>query len=336
MAEALNVAAPSGVIGQEGNGGPVWVPQMHGMTAATQRSLREAVAGPLGVPFEWLTSRGGGLPEWWLRTAVPWTWRWRLHRTARPLRLRLEAYVVCAIPTPRWSFGLRQLVGMRLQGDRRAWRRETSLGSTAADRARPYRRPKAFAWPGEGAAIPPTEGQGGAPLAWLLRCTETDWEVLAASRHRAWLRMEGWLPLVDYEEGAWLSDSLSRRQERVETAARKAAEASMLPKDWPFWYREGVNARVARGIDLQTAHRLEAWEWGPGWVRQPGDTVYYGTPGCALCTRDSRCTMCKYAESKGKTPEALITTGAAWMDEEAAEPWGGREWELRQLVRYGM
>ena len=64
--------------------------------------------------------------------------------------------------------------------------------------------------------------------------------------------------------------------------------------------------------------------------------MYYGTPGCALCTRDSRCNMCKYAESKGKTPEALITTGAAWMDEEAAEPWGGREGELRQLVRYGM
>lgn len=45
--------------------------------------------------------------------------------------------------------------------------------------------------------------------------------------------------------------------------------------------------------------------------------------------------MCAYARSRGKTPKALVTTGLAWMNEEVAKPWGGREWGL-QLIKNGL
>lgn len=91
-----------------------------------------------------------------------------------------------------------------------------------------------FAWPIEGAAIPPVEGQGGAPLGWLLRCTNVEWEVLTASKYWACLLLQGQLPFIDYIEGAWLSDALSSHQERVEVVARNAAEAMVLLEDWSF------------------------------------------------------------------------------------------------------
>ena len=36
------------------------------------------------------------------------------------------------------------------------------------------------------------------------------------------------------------------------------------------------------------------------------------------------------------SPEALVSTGPEWIEKEAAQPWGGCEWEIRQLVRYGL
>jgi hypothetical protein len=207
---------------------------------------------------------------------------------------------------------------------------------TAADRDVQHRRPKAFGWPGEGPSISPAEGQGGAPLAYLLRCQNATWEVLAASPHRAWIRIRGDFPLVDYEEGAWISDAMTKREEKQERAAREAARAARLPYDWPLLYREGVNEKVQRGFTVEDAHRMEAWAWGPGWVRQPGDEAYYGTQGCTECTRDARCTMCAYAASRGTSAERMVAVDAAWIEAQSAEPWGDRAWEVRQMVRFGL
>ena len=336
MAQPLDVAAADGMPGGDGEPVPIWQPRMNGLPAGVQRALRATVGGPLGVPIEWMAAKGNGLPEYWLRTAAGWTWRWRLSRMQQHMRLRLEAHVVCSIPTRRWAFGLRQMVRMRYQGDRGAWTDATSTAWTAAASDRPYRRPKGTGWPGEGAAIPPAEGNGGAPLSWLLRCDDTVWEVQAASRYRAWLRLEGTLRLVDYEEGMWLSDALGKREARDEERARNRATTATLPPDWPLLYREGGNQRVEGGDLPETAHRDEAWTWGRGWCRQPGDNSHYGTRNCPWCSRDAFCALCDYADRKGVPPEALISTGSAWIDEEAAQPWGGCEWEIRQLVRYGL
>ena len=36
------------------------------------------------------------------------------------------------------------------------------------------------------------------------------------------------------------------------------------------------------------------------------------------------------------SPSALVSTGSEWIDKEAKQPWGDCEWEVRQLVRYGL
>ena len=76
-----------------------------------------------------------------------------------------------------------------------------------------------------------TEGSGGAPLAWFLRCDTSNWEVPAASRFRAWLRFEGYIPLVDYEEGAWMLGGLEKPEQKLEEEARRRAEAAELSPD---------------------------------------------------------------------------------------------------------
>ena len=225
------------------------------------------------------------------------------------MRLKLKAYIVCSIPTYRWAFGLRQMVRFRYQVDRGAWNETTSKAWDAAESDRPYRRPKAFGWPGEGAPIPPAEGNGGAPLAWLLRCKTSTWEVIAASRYHAWVKMEGDLRLVDYEEGGWLSDALSRRAEKTRVITQKRRAKTTLPEAWPLLYREGVNRRVELGEEPAEAHFREAWAWGAGWQRQPGDRGYYGNVGCGWCHRDGMCTMFDYARGKGVTG---VSSTAFW------------------------
>ena len=89
-------------------------------------------------------------------------------------------------------------------------------------------------------------------------------------------------------------------------------------------------------MDPEDAHHSEAWEWGTGWTRQPGDLCYYGTPRCHWCTADKLCLLCAYTAGKGLSPESLVTTGPEWIDGEMDQPWGGRDWERRQLVRHGL
>ena len=81
MVRAQHVADPAVANGDgvERQEAPTWVPRAHGLGIEFQRSLRAGVVEQFGVPSEWLRPNGGGLPEWWLKTAFPWMWRWRLH-----------------------------------------------------------------------------------------------------------------------------------------------------------------------------------------------------------------------------------------------------------------
>lgn len=224
-----------------------WAPRPNGLSRDLQRALRRGAAGDLGVPPEWSMPEGLGLPQHWVRTAYTWTWRWRMTRTSQPLRLRLEAYVVCAIPTRRWGFAMMRQVRRRWQVVRMGWDEAASEAWTVSTRDGFHRKPRSFGWRGEGPALHPSEGQGGAPLAYMLRAVDLKWEVLAASHFKAWLRLDATVPLTDYDEGAWLSDSLSRREEKQEERARKRAQDSQLPAYWVALYWERFAERVREG-----------------------------------------------------------------------------------------
>lgn len=58
-----------------------WEPRVNGVPAAVQREIRQGIASDVGVPLAWVAPTGQGLPQWWLRTAYSWTWRWKMTRT---------------------------------------------------------------------------------------------------------------------------------------------------------------------------------------------------------------------------------------------------------------
>ena len=315
---------------------PVWEPRVNGVPCRVQRQIREAISGLLGVPHSWTAPAGRGLPQYWLRTAFPWTWRWRLRRTAQPLTLKIEAFVICSIPTRRWSFALRQRIRHRFQAHREEWTEETGEAWTASEKDTFHKQPKAFGWKGEGPALHPSEGQGGAPVSLMLRSPDLFWEALAASHYKTWVRMEGTFALVDFDECMWLSDSISKREAKDEERARRKAERAQLPGNWTLFYWEGFNERLRQGVPEWMAHREEALSWGEGWVRQPGDLNRYGIEGCAVCTHDAKCVMCAYAEGRRTTSDQLVTTSWAWLEAEDTTAWGDQAYEIRQMVRHGL
>ena len=87
---------------------------------------------------------------------------------------------------------------------------------------------------------------------------------MAASRYHAWVKIEGHLRLVDYEEEGWLSDALSQRVEKTRVITCKRCAKIILPEAWPLLYWEGVNRRVELGKEPEEAHFREAWAWGAG------------------------------------------------------------------------
>ena len=313
-----------------------WEPRLNGVPAGVQREIRRGIASNLGVPPAWVAPTGQGLPQWWLRTSFAWTWRWKMSRTSQPMRLRLEAHVVCAVPTRRWSFGLRLRVRERFQAQRSAWTEVASEAWAAAERDGHHRKPRHFGFRGDGPALHPSEGQGGAPMSYLLRTSDLRWEVLAASHHKAWVRMVAEVPLADLDEGAWLSDSLSRRREKDEERALRRARAAQLPAYWQEIYWERLNERLRQGTSPRSAHAAERRAWGSGWVRQPGDLNDYGVPGCGECNMDRMCTMCTFAAERQTNARDLVRTDWVWRDAEDAEAWGPPDLEARQLVRQGL
>lgn len=73
------------------------------------------------------------------------------------------------------------------------------------------------------------------------------------------MKMEGDLRLVDYEEGGWLSDTLSRRAEKTRIMTQKRCAKVTLPEAWSLLYREGVNRRVDLDEEPEEVHFHEAW-----------------------------------------------------------------------------
>ena len=316
--------------------GAEWQPRVNGCSRAIQRSIRQAVAGDLGVPAQWTAVCGRGLPQWWLRLAFPWTWRWRLTRTGRPMRLHIYATTVCCVVTRRWSYALRLQVRQRYQAHRDEWDEGTSEAWSLAEHDGHHRKPRSFGFRGEGPSIHPSEGQGGAPITYLLRSSTLKWEVLAASNNKCWLRITGTVPMADLDEAAWASDGMSRRDERREARQRERARRAQLPGYWVTLYWARFNKRILEGASEEEAHAAEREAFGPGWTRQEGDNNDYGTPGCPVCTVDGHCAMCAFAHSRETTAEELVRTDEEWMDSEDTSAWGPPDLELWYFMKQGL
>ena len=178
-----------------------WTPRPGGLLAGEQRRLRRCIAADgSGVPEEWGQVEGRGCPGWWIRLTVDTAWAWRLTKQASPLQAQIEAFAVALIPTPRWANVLQRGVAWRLMDAPEIW---TPIHGSAWDAAlqdTAAAAPVAFAWVGEGLPLPTSEGRGGAPWSWLLRSRDLRWEVLAATKSKAWLRFWGTLDFVDGTE----------------------------------------------------------------------------------------------------------------------------------------
>lgn len=139
-------------------------------------------------------------------------------------------------PTQCWGFAMMQQARRRWQVQRAACDDAASEAWVASIRDGFHRKPRGFSWKGEGPALHPSEGQGGAPFAYLLRATDLRWEVLATSHFEAWLRLRATVPLIYYNEGMGLSDTLRRREGKLEERARKRAQDARLPTYWVALY----------------------------------------------------------------------------------------------------
>ena len=78
MAGVWDAVVSFGLEEQEEDQMPVEVPRGNEPSEEMQNDIETAIEGPLGVPIQWLAASGIGIPEFWLRTAAPWIWRWRL------------------------------------------------------------------------------------------------------------------------------------------------------------------------------------------------------------------------------------------------------------------
>ena len=313
-----------------------WVPRPGGLLAEEQRRLRRCIeASGSGVPEEWEKVEGQGCPGWWMRLAVDTAWAWRLTKIATPLRAKIEAFTVASIPTPRWASVLQRGVAWKLMEDPEVWTSEHASAWDAALRDTAAAAPVPFAWVGEGLPLPASEGRGGAPWSWLLRSRDLRWEVLAATRSKAWLRFGGTVDFVDGIEESRVNVGLTRRERRKQRRlAREEAGRRPTPQ-WVIEYPARVKALRMEGMSLQEAHWTVSWEAGDRWVRQEGDTNYYGYPTCQACDQDEICGLCKYADDHGKFPQDLFFPDYHWSNLTSDELWGSKEWEAQVLEAYG-
>ena len=130
-----------------------WEPRVNGCPREVQRDLGRGIAGELGVPPAWVAVCGSGLPQWWLRLSYPWTWRWKLSRSTRPMLLRIKATAVCSVVTRRWSYALRLRIRQRFQAHREEWDETTSEAWSAVGHDGHHRRLRTFGFRGEGPTV---------------------------------------------------------------------------------------------------------------------------------------------------------------------------------------
>lgn len=314
----------------------VWVPRPGGMAAFDQRDLRRAMAGSgSGVPEAWTKASGCGCPEWWHRLAYDSAWAWRLMPTPRPLVVGIEAYAVASIPTPRWAEVLRREVAKEVLENPEAW---TDMHAGAWDAALEdgVEKPATpYAWLGD-APLMLAEGRGGAPWSWLHRSRDLVWDVIAASKHRAWIRFTGTVWLVNSLEEGWLAEDFSVRRRKDQRQAEREEAAHKPTPQWVIEYPQKICKLRAKGEELWQAHATLAWAAGDRWVRQPGDPNYYGEPSCRGCDRDGLCGLCRYAQCHNKTPAELIDPPMSWEAISKEERFGSPAWEAGMLELCGL
>ena len=315
---------------------PTWTPRPCGMGADDQRALRRALAASgSGVPAEWTHVEGDGCPECWRRLAADAAWAWRLTAGTAPLHARIEAYTVAIVPTPRWAAVLRREVGWTIFDEPERWTDMHTNAWKAALADAPNLPPTPFAWTEEGKPIDFSEGRGGAPWNWLFRSRSLQWEVLAASQQKVWIRFEGSLRLTSGLEEAWVADGMARRA-RHEERRRTREEAARRPSErWLVEYQRNVDNLRLQGADLYEAHATIAWQAGDRWARQPGDPNCYGNPDCRACSDDELCGLCKLAEAYDKTLQELLIPPVTWTNGNEDQRWV-RDFEAQVFEAHGL
>jgi hypothetical protein len=243
-----------------------------------RRAEREIVAEGCRAGFggarAWMATSGIGEPYIWRHLAVDYTWRWRAALAptrGAHTRLHITVYWVADLPNRRWAFHLRRALGRANRRGGENWGENERAAWEASVVDRADRPAESFAW---NASVwsGASEGGHGIPVGLLSRAQGCRWTILAASPRRAWIRC--------------------------------VYDVRMRGPD------------VNRVLD-HIRHR-EAWEQMTDsedsyveWVRQEGDTTYYGTPGCEHCTRDDTCNKCKMVLSFGSTYRRTFCTPTA-------------------------
>ena len=196
--------------------------------------------------------------------------------------------------------------------------------------------PMPYAWADQGRPLSASEGRGGAPWSWLLRSRDLRWELLAASRSKAWLRFEGTVRFASGLEEANVDAGMARRARREERRRVQEGAVRGPTQRWVVEYQAGVDRLREGGVSEAEAHRLMAWSAGENWVRQLGDNNYYGYGDCLACDMDGPCDLCMFADGYDSTPRNLLIPANNWLMEEDENPYGTREWEAQVLEAYGL
>ena len=177
-----------------------------GLSLQEQRAVRRGLEQGYGGDWQWTRDSGEGMPAHWVRLAEAGTAQWRLMERGREAR-HVEAFWVSAVPTVAWSSELQKEVKRTVIFDAGRFDAMRAIAWEEAEADYPSHRPRPFAWEGSRAMLPFVEGSGGIPIGMLLRCRRVCWEVLAASRSKAWIRVSGWMGRGCGAEELWWAPS---------------------------------------------------------------------------------------------------------------------------------
>ena len=226
------------------------------------RWVARACREGLGGAEAWGFTRGNVPPHIWLHLAHDETTRWRVAEgTASAQDFTVEVLWVAAIPNERLAHQLRVRAFAEARHAEWLWDVNDHSAWSAAERDMADSFPAPFAWPGEPCVGGPAEGDGGVPAGLIRRAEGVTWRALSASPWRVFVR--AYYEVQVYGE---LAEQL-RRGVRL---------------------REQITEVREQAVDIL-------------WIRQPGDTSFYGDPACPHCDGDGPCYRCRLCRRRGVT-----------------------------------
>lgn len=123
---------------------------------------------------------------------------WRMMTGPSASAAKIEAFAMALITTPCWANVPQKVVTWRLMEAPEEWTHMHACAWDAALCDSVATLPNFLARVGKGPPLPTFERRGGAPWSWLLQSRDLQWEVLAATKAKVWLRFTG---TFDYVNG---------------------------------------------------------------------------------------------------------------------------------------